>query len=81
MDSSFEKRFEDHMRSDEKAFDRIATAVEKLTENDKNIIGVLERLGTVETNVSWLMKWFWAVMTPMAGALVVAILALVFAKK
>lgn len=81
MSQAFEKRFEDHMRTDEKAFDRIATAVEKLTENDKSIIDVVARLGTVETNVSWLMKWFWVVVTPMAGALVLAVISLILIKK
>ena len=73
MEVQTDKRFEDHMAADERSFDAIARALERL-------VSYQTELGEVKADVAWLKKFFWLVMTPVASALVLAVLALIFKK-
>lgn len=70
MNEALTSRLEDHMNTDDRNFDRIATTFEKVVESLEKIttldekLGKLEatlvgRIGTLETNQDWLLKWFW----------------------
>jgi len=43
---------------------------------DNHLIDVAKEMTTISTDVAWLKKFFWVVMTPLAGALVAAIIGL-----
>lgn len=62
-------------------FDQITLAIGKLSDRDEQISTIIVGMGKVETNVSWLMKWFWVVITPMATALVIAVISLILIKR
>ncbi len=78
--SEHDKRFEDHMAADERSFDAIARALEKLVANQAEMSDLKVKINEVVTDVSWLKKFFWMVMTPVATALVIAVIALVIKK-
>ena len=63
MSEAWQQRLEDHMNTDDKNFDRIATALEKILDMQEAMSELAQRLGTVETNVEWLSKWFWLLVT------------------
>lgn len=74
---NLEKRLEDHMNQDDRNFDRLTAVLEKFGTIETRVDAIDGRLAKAETNLEWLMKAFWAVVVPLAGGLVVAVLALI----
>ena len=78
MSESLEKRLEDHMNNDDRNFDRLTTVLEKFGLIEVRVDSMDSRLAHAETNLEWLMKAYWAVVIPLSGAIVLAVLALIF---
>lgn len=80
MNENLEKRLQDHMDNDNRNFDRLTAVLEKFGSIEVRVDKIDNELATAKTNLEWLMKAFWAVVIPLAGGLVLAILALILKK-
>ena len=81
MNENLEKRLEDHMVQDNRNFDRLTTVLETFSKIEVRVDGIDARLARTETNTEWLMKAYWAIVVPLAGALVTSIITLIFLRK
>lgn len=68
------------MEQDNRNFDRLAKVLETFSSIEKRVDAVDSRLAKAETNLEWLMKAFWVVVTPLTVALVGAVAALIIKK-
>jgi hypothetical protein len=66
------------MAADERSFDVIAKALDKLVENQEKMQTLESKVASVVTDLDWLKKFFWIAITPISAALIAAVLALIF---
>lgn len=66
----------------EKQIEQLQKQLDKIIDNDLvhlkyDITEVKEKIGVISTNVSWLMKFFWVVMSASVGSFVTAVYGLI----
>ena len=66
----------------EKQIEQLQKQLDKIVDNElvhlkDDITEVKEKIGVISTNVSWLMKFFWVVMSASVGSFVTAVYGLI----
>lgn len=66
----------------EKQIEQLQKQLDKIVDNElvhlkSDITEVKEKIGVISTNVSWLMKFFWVVMSASVGSFVTAVYGLI----